>query len=75
MKGAFPWFVRWIRRAGTRDFYALDALVSKVQKEFSSPYTILIYVYPSPSNLGRQSGRAACLSECVSPVPTARQLR
>ncbi len=32
MKGALSWFVRWIRRAGTRDFYALDALVSKVQK-------------------------------------------
>ncbi len=33
---------------------------------FSSPYTISIYVSPSPSNLGRQPCRAACLWMCVS---------
>ncbi len=33
---------------------------------FSSPYTIAIYVSPSPSNLGRQSCRAACLWIFVS---------
>jgi hypothetical protein len=37
---------------------------------FSSPYTISIYVFPSASNLGRQSCRAAFLWMCVSGGPT-----
>jgi hypothetical protein len=41
MKGALPWLVRWIRRTGKKDIYALDALVSKVQIFFPR-CTILI---------------------------------
>jgi hypothetical protein len=67
MKGVLPCWVRWARHAGTRDFSpALVALVSPVQNIFSSQYTILIYVSPSPSNLGMQSCRGACLLMCVS---------
>ncbi len=45
MKGVLPWFVRWARRAGTRDSNpALAALVSPVQNIFSSSYTISIHV-------------------------------
>ena len=59
-KGVLPWFVRRARRAGTRDLYpALAALVSPVKKIlFSSPYTVSIYVSPSP---WAQSCRDACL--------------
>ncbi len=35
----------------------------------SSPYTISIYVSPSPSNLGRQSCRASCL--CMNVVQSS----
>ncbi len=59
MKGVLPWLVRWARHYGKRDFYpALAALVSPVQNIFSSPYTFSIYVFTSPSHLGRQSCRA-----------------
>ncbi len=54
-----------VRRAGTIYFCpAMAALVS--QYNFLSLYTISVYVSPSPSNLGRQSCRAACLWMCVS---------
>jgi hypothetical protein len=62
MKGVLPWLVRWARRAGIRiiDFCpALAALVSPVQNIFRSPHTFS--QSPSPSNLGRQSRRAAYL--------------
>jgi hypothetical protein len=53
------WLVR--SGAGTRDFYhALAALVSPVQKNFSSPHAIQIYV------AGSRAGPP--VSECVSPV-------
>jgi hypothetical protein len=59
MKGALPWFVRWIRRPGTRDFYALDALVSKVHRNFSlALYYFSLRVLIA---LGRQSGMATSL--------------
>jgi hypothetical protein len=49
------WF-RWSRRVGTRTFYyALAAMISPVLFHFTP------YVSQSPSNLGRQSCRAACL--------------
>jgi hypothetical protein len=62
MKVVPPWLV------GTRDFYpALAALVNPPGPIFfSSPYTISIYMPPSPSNLGRQSCRAACFGMYVS---------
>ncbi len=67
MKRVFPWLVGWARRASTWDFNpALAALISPVQNIFSSPCTISLYVSPSPSNLGRQSGRVAYLLICVS---------
>jgi hypothetical protein len=62
------WLVRWTRRAGTRDFYpALAALVAAHagQNSFPSADTISINMFPSPSNLGRQSCRAAYLWICV----------
>jgi hypothetical protein len=43
--------------SSVRDFYP----ASQYKIFFSSPYTISIYVPPSPSNLGRQPCRAACL--------------
>ncbi len=54
------------RRAGTRHFYpALAAMVRPVQNIFSSPYTIFIYVSPSPRNLaGSRAGPP--ISDCVS---------
>ncbi len=61
----------WASRLGTRDFYsALAALVSPVQKLFSSPYTISICVSPHrPSTwTGRRAGPP--VSECVSPAVT-----
>jgi len=61
IKGVLPWLVR--SGAGTRDFYrALAALVSPVQKIFSSPHAIQIYV------AGSRAGPP--VSECVSPVET-----
>jgi hypothetical protein len=61
LKVGIPWLVRWVRRAGTRDFFLPWLLWSAQYKiVFYSPYTISIYVSPSPSNLGRQSCRATC---------------
>jgi hypothetical protein len=57
MKEVIPWLVRWARRACTIDFYpASAALVSPVQNIFFQ-----FMCLPSPSNLGKQSCRAACL--------------
>ncbi len=61
MKGVLPGLVRWARRIGTRDFCSvLGALVDLVKKS-SSPDNFLLYLSPSPSKLGRQSCRVACL--------------
>ncbi len=66
MKGVLPWLVRWVRGAGTRDFSpALAALVGPVQNIFLSPYTSLLDLSPSYSQLGRQSCRVVCLLICV----------
>jgi hypothetical protein len=45
MTRVLPWSVRWVCRAGTRDFYPST-------KYFSPPLSIFMYVSPSPSNLG-----------------------
>ncbi len=59
--------VRWVFRAGTRDFFpALAALVGIVQNIFPLPYTISIYVSPSLRKLGRKSCWVACLLVYVS---------
>jgi hypothetical protein len=47
-------------------FSALAALVGPVQNIFSSPYTILIPLSPSPSKLGSQPCWVACLLVWVS---------
>jgi len=61
-----PWLVCWARCAGTSDFGPIKAaLVGPVQKKISSPYTISLYLFLSPSKLGRQSCRVACLWICV----------
>jgi hypothetical protein len=71
MIGILPWLVRWARRAGTRDFFpALAALVGPVYKIFFNNY--LTYQSPSPSQLGRQSCRVACLFISVSGGDTGR---
>ncbi len=66
----------WARFAGTKDFYPAEpALVSPVQKCFlPHPHTFSLYVAPSPSNLGRQSCRVACLLICVSGTYTNSQI-
>ncbi len=70
LQGALPWFVRWIRRAGTRDFYALDALVSKVQKK------IFLVVYYLRVPIAQQPGQSVgqgrlSLNVCLrSPSPS-----
>ncbi len=47
---------------GTRDFFLPWLPCSAHYKIlFTSLYAISVYVSPSPSNLGRQSCRAACL--------------
>ncbi len=62
MKGVLSWLVRWVCRAGIRDFCsALAALVGPVKNIFSSPYIISIPLSPSPSNLGRQPCWISCL--------------
>jgi len=70
MKGVLSWLGRWACRAGTRDFCsALAALVWAQYKIFfflTVHCSISIYVSPSPSNLGRQSCRAAYYGMCVS---------
>jgi hypothetical protein len=67
MKGVLPWLVRGARRARKRDFYpALAALVSPVQKKFSSPYTISIYVSQHSHLAGRCAGSP--VSDLLSPV-------
>jgi hypothetical protein len=61
MKGALPWFIRWARRAGTRDFYpAYAAQVSPVENIFPHRTLFQFMCPPSPSNLGRQSCWVAC---------------
>ncbi len=66
-KGVLSWLVRWACRASTRDFFpALAGLVGPVQNTFSSPFTFLISLSPSPSKLGRQPCWVACLLVCVS---------
>jgi hypothetical protein len=66
-KGALFWWVRWTHRADTRDFGpTLAALVSQAQNIFSSLITFSLHLSPSPSQLGRQSCRVACLIICVS---------
>jgi hypothetical protein len=62
-----PWLARCARRAGTRDFLSfLGCSGQPSTKDFSSPYTISLHMSPTPSNLSRQSCRAACLLICVS---------
>jgi hypothetical protein len=54
--------MKGVLRAGTRGFCpALAVLVGPVQNLFFSLYTISIHLSPSPSKLGRQSCRVACL--------------
>ncbi len=55
--------VRWSRHAGTRDFYpAMAALVGQVQNIlFLTADTVSPHLSLSPSNLGRQPCRVACL--------------
>jgi hypothetical protein len=66
MEGVLPWFLRWSRRAGTRDFYlAFASLVNLVQNIFPQPYTISIYAQPC---LDSRAGPP--VSECVSPHGT-----
>ncbi len=67
MKVVHPWLVRWSCPAGTRDFCpALAALVGQVQNIFSSPYTISMPLFVSPSKLCRQPCWVAFLIVCVS---------
>ncbi len=67
MKGVLPWLVHWAWCAGgTRDFCsALAALAAQYKIFLSSPYTISMPLPPSPSKLGRQPYRVACLFVCV----------
>jgi len=65
-RGPFYWLVH---RAGARDFGpALAALVGPVQNIFSSPNTISLHLCPTPSKLGRQSCRVACLLVSLGPI-------
>ncbi len=58
MQGVLPWWVRWARRAGKRDFYpALAVQVSPVQNIFSSQYTT-VFQLMCPHRLATW---AACL--------------
>ncbi len=67
MKEFLPWLVRWAFNANTRYFLpAFAALNGAVQNVFSSPYSISIHLFLSPSMLGRQSCRVACLLVFVS---------
>ncbi len=69
MKGVLPWLFRWAHRAGTIDFcHAFAALVGPVQNIFSLPLHYFKSFVPSPSKLGGQSCRVACLLMCVSGV-------
>ncbi len=68
MKGFLHLFVRWARFAGTGEVCpALAAQVSPVLYKifFSSLPTISHHVSPSPSKLGSQPCRVACLLLCV----------
>ncbi len=56
MKGVLPWFVRWARRVGTKDFYpALGALVSPVENFFSSSHVPIAKKIGQTVVLGRLS--------------------
>ncbi len=49
VKGVLPWWVPWVRRAGTTDFFpALSALVIPEQNIFSSPLTFSLPIAPQP---------------------------
>ncbi len=66
-KGSFlGWFVRFV--VSVQETFILPWLLWSAQHKilFSSPFTISIYVSPSPSNLGGQSFRVACLWMWVS---------
>jgi len=68
MKGALPWFDCWACSTGTRDFCpALAALVGPVHRKL---FQNSIYLFPSPSKLGKQSCWVACLLVCFSGVYT-----
>jgi hypothetical protein len=66
-KGVFPCLVLVV--PSTRNFCpVLAALVSPDKIYFSLPNTISLHLSPSPSKLGRQSCRVACLIIFISMV-------
>ncbi len=59
MRGIFlGWFVGLVAPVQT---FVLPLLHLSSQNIISSPHTFLLYQFPSPSNLGRQSCQVACL--------------
>jgi hypothetical protein len=57
MKGVLSWFLRWVPRAGTRDFCpALAALVGPVQNSFSTTDSIILCLSGVP--IVQQAGQA-----------------
>ncbi len=68
MKGVLPWLI--VLGSSCRYKRVLSCLCCSSQLSatyfFSSSYTFSIFVSPSPSNLGRQSCRAAYLCMCSS---------
>ncbi len=73
IKRVLPLFPGWACHAGTRDFFVLPgaALVGLL----TVPYTISIPLSPTPSKLGRQWCRIACLLVCVSDLTNERRRR
>ncbi len=64
MKGVLPWLVRWVRRAGTRDFYPALATLWSAQDKifFLTVHYFYLYVPIAPWT-GSRAGPP--VSECV----------
>jgi len=65
MKGVLPWLPGWACRASTRDFCSAWAALVGLIKNYFCSHRSLHQLFPSPSKLGRQSCRVACLLVCV----------
>ncbi len=66
-KWKVSWFIHWLVVPVQEIFTMRRACSSQPSTKmfFFPPHTFSLYVFPSPSNLGRQSCRVACLLICV----------